>query len=85
LPQKIFGLHARQPQQFRNLVKGQRMLAIAFQSKRFKGAARQVATGGRKLLRDIVRNVECDFDILKINTHLRDYPTFLPLALSPRP
>lgn len=83
-PQKIFSLHAGQPQHLRNLVKSQGVLAIALQGERFEGAARHVATVGGKPLRDIIGNVKSHFHTSKFNTHLPDYPTFPPLVFLDR-
>lgn len=59
--QKILSLDAREPEQFRNLVKRKSLFAVAFQSDRFQRATRHVCTGGGKPLGNFVGNVQRNF------------------------
>ena len=65
--QKIFCFDSRQAQRFRNLIEGQRLIAVAFKSQGFQGAARKVSPRGSKSFGHVIRNTELNFHILKFN------------------
>ena len=68
LAQEIFRLDPGQTQHFRNQEKGQRVIAVAFQSEGFQCAARDITARGGKPPSHIVGNPQSDIHILNYST-----------------
>ena len=58
---KIFGLDSGKIQHLRNLVQSECLVAVAFEGDCLQGAARHIAAGGGKPLRDLVGDVQGNF------------------------
>jgi hypothetical protein len=68
LAQKIFRLDSGQTKHFRNLVKGQGLIAVAFQSGGFQGTAGNIAARGGQPPSHIVGNVQDEIHTLQFST-----------------
>src|ERR1700746_645669 len=59
-------LAAETPQHLRNLVKCQSLLAVALKGNGFERSAGHIAAGSRKLLGDVVGDVQRNFHVLSL-------------------